>query len=44
LVDQEGKVVSLRARGKELDRLLQDMLGDPVEPEESEEEDTAETK
>jgi thiol-disulfide isomerase/thioredoxin len=44
LVDQDGKVVSLRARGKELDRLLQDMLGDPVEPEESEEEDTAETK
>lgn len=27
LVDQEGKVVSLRARGKELDRLLAEMLG-----------------
>lgn len=29
LVDQEGKVVSLRARGKELDRLLAEMLGEP---------------
>jgi peroxiredoxin len=29
LVDKEGKVVSLEARGKELDRLLQEMLGDP---------------
>ncbi len=29
LVDREGKVVSLRARGKELDRLLAEMLGDP---------------
>ncbi len=31
LVDQEGKVVSLRARGKELDRLLAEMLGE-LEP------------
>lgn len=30
LVDQEGKVVSLRARGKELDRLLLDILGEPT--------------
>jgi thiol-disulfide isomerase/thioredoxin len=29
LVDQDGKVVSLRARGKELDRLLEEMLGKP---------------
>ena len=29
LVDQEGKVVSLRARGKELDRLLEKLLGKP---------------
>lgn len=29
LVDPEGKVVSLRARGKELDRLLAEMLGEP---------------
>ncbi|QDT03242.1 Thiol-disulfide oxidoreductase ResA [Rubripirellula lacrimiformis] len=29
LVDQDGKVVSMRARGKELDRLLSGMLGDP---------------
>jgi len=29
LVDQQGKVVSLRARGKELDRLLAEMLGEP---------------
>jgi thiol-disulfide isomerase/thioredoxin len=27
LVDRKGKVVSLRARGKELDRLLEEMLG-----------------
>jgi thiol-disulfide isomerase/thioredoxin len=32
LVDQEGKVVSLRARGKELDRLLEDILGPVEEP------------
>lgn len=29
LVDQQGKVVSLRARGMELDRLLVDLLGEP---------------
>ena len=29
LVDQEGNVVSLRARGKELDRLLEEILGKP---------------
>lgn len=33
LVDQKGKVVSLRARGGELDKQLQELLGDP-EPEE----------
>lgn len=31
LVDQEGKVVSLKARGDELDRLLSELLG-PLEP------------
>ena len=40
LVDQEGKVVSLRARGSELDRLLADILG-PVE--ESTEDDEADS-
>lgn len=30
LVDREGKVVSMNARGKELARLLRDMLGEPV--------------
>lgn len=45
LVNQEGKVVSLKARGKELDRLLQELLGDPVEPAEEETtEDTEESK
>jgi thiol-disulfide isomerase/thioredoxin len=29
LVDQEGKVVSLAARGGELNRLLKEMLGEP---------------
>ena len=29
LVDQKGKVVSLRARGEELDRLLEELLGPP---------------
>lgn len=29
LVDKEGKVVSLRARGQELNRLLKDLLGEP---------------
>lgn len=29
LVDQKGKVVSLRARGAELDRLLEELLGKP---------------
>jgi len=32
LVDQEGKVVSLRARGEELGRLLKEQLG-PVDEE-----------
>jgi len=40
LVDQQGKVVSLRARGSELDRLLADILG-PVE--ESTEDEEAES-
>jgi len=31
LVDKEGKVVSLRARGQELNRLLADLLGAPKE-------------
>ncbi|MGB7329276.1 MAG: TlpA disulfide reductase family protein [Rubripirellula sp.] len=31
LVDKEGKVVSMRARGKELDRLLEEQLGAPPE-------------
>lgn len=35
LVNQEGNVVSLNARGPELGRLLQELLGDPLEvPEE----------
>ncbi len=38
LVDQEGKVVSLRARGKELDRLLAEMLGEPTTADDPEEE------
>lgn len=29
LVDKEGKVVSLKARGQELNRLLKDLLGEP---------------
>lgn len=29
LVDKEGKVVSLRARGQELNRLLKELLGEP---------------
>jgi len=37
LVDREGTVVSLRARGKELGRLLEEMLG-PVEEEKKDEE------
>ena len=36
LVDQKGDVVSLRARGKELDRLLEELIG-PLEKESSEE-------
>lgn len=40
LVDKEGKVVSLRARGRELDRLLEDLLGAP-ESEEAKDEDAA---
>jgi len=34
LVDQKGRVVSLKARGKELDRLLLEMLGEPENKEE----------
>ena len=37
LVDQEGKVVSLRARGRELDRKLEELLGAAEEKDESEE-------
>jgi hypothetical protein len=37
LVDKAGKVVSLRARGRELDRLLKEMLGEPESPEDEEE-------
>lgn len=36
LVNQEGKVVSLRARGSELDKLLEDLLGAAEEPEKEE--------
>lgn len=36
LVDQKGNVVSLKARGKELDRLLLEMLGEPKSKEQSE--------
>ena len=32
-MDQQGKVVSLRARGEELDRLLAELLGPPQGPE-----------
>jgi WD40 repeat protein/peroxiredoxin len=32
LVDQEGKVVSIRARGQELDGLLEQLLGPPYAP------------
>jgi thiol-disulfide isomerase/thioredoxin len=35
LVDQEGKVVSLKARGSELDRLLAEILGPPAPSEEN---------
>lgn len=41
LVDQEGRVVSLRARGKELDRLLEELLG---KPEPADAEDSAENE
>ncbi len=37
LVDQDGKVVSLKARGKELDRLLEEILGEPSAPEDADE-------
>ncbi len=42
LVDQEGKVVSLKARGRELDRLLEEMLGEPTPVEETEDAATEE--
>ena len=42
LVDQKGDVVSLRARGKELDRLLEEMLGPPAEPETDEDDEKEE--
>jgi peroxiredoxin len=32
LIDQEGKVVSLNARGEELGRLLEELLGPPPAP------------
>ena len=32
LVDKQGTVVSLRARGQELDRLLQEQIGPPYQP------------
>lgn len=32
LVDKEGKVLSIRAYGQELDRLLQEQLGPPYQP------------
>ena len=41
LVDQEGKVVSLAARGNELNRLLEELLGEPETPAEKTEESTA---
>jgi thiol-disulfide isomerase/thioredoxin len=46
LVDKEGKVVSTRARGPELGRLLADLLGpaEPVEKAESEAEKAATSK
>jgi WD40 repeat protein/serine/threonine protein kinase/peroxiredoxin len=33
LVDEKGKVVSLNARGRELDRLLEQLIGPPYAPE-----------
>ncbi len=42
LVDQEGKVVSLAARGRELDRLLQELLGEPEPKAEEKEEEEKE--
>ena len=45
LVDQEGVVVSLKARGPELDRLLREMLGEPeVTEEDQEAEDATESE
>ena len=41
LVDREGKVVSLRARGNELDRLLGALIGPAEEPSSSEDEAAA---
>jgi hypothetical protein len=32
LVDKEGVVVSLRARGDELGKMLEDLIGPPSEP------------
>ncbi|MEO1525722.1 MAG: TlpA disulfide reductase family protein [Planctomycetota bacterium] len=39
LVNQKGDVVSLRARGKELDRLLEELLGPPPETEDESDDD-----
>lgn len=51
LIDQKGTVVSMRARGKELDRLLLEMLGEPKNAEQekddtkaSEEKDSDDSK
>jgi len=42
LVDKDGKVVSLKARGKELDRLLEELFGPAEEKEASEEAEDSE--
>ena len=44
LVNQKGDVVSLRARGKELNRLLEELLGPPEEEEEDDEDEEEEEK
>lgn len=45
LVDQQGKVVSLRARGQELDRQLEDLLGAPApDTEKAKDKDDADTE
>lgn len=44
LVDQEGKVVSMNARGEILNKLLAEMLGPPEESEEEKDSETAEAE